>query len=83
MGGFTLPGGATFNQFPDRAPVAAGIHLGEYDAGVSAASGVVAALFAREMWGIGQHIDVSKQESTMGLNRLMLTQAQVDNEVVR
>lgn len=80
--GFTLPGGATFNQFPDRAPVAAGVHLGEYDAGVSAASGVAAALYAREIWGIGQHVDVSKQESTLALNRLTLTQAQADGEVV-
>ena len=80
--GYTLPGGATFSVFPDRAPVVAGVHLGEYDAGLIAASGAVAALYAREIWGTGQHVDVSKQESTLGMNRLMLTQAQADGEVV-
>jgi len=74
--GYTLPGGASYSQFPDRGPVVAAAHLGEYDAGLFAASGTVAALFAREMWGTGQHVDVSKQEATFGLNRLMFAQAQ-------
>ena len=73
--GFTLPGGASSAAFPDRGPVAAGAHLGEYDAGLAAASGAVAALYAREIWGAGQHVDVSKQETTMGLNRLMFAEA--------
>ena len=79
--GYTLPGGATATAFPDRAPVAAGAHLGEYDAGLTAASGAVAGLYAREIWGGGQHVDVSKQESTMGLNRLMLAEAQAQGTV--
>ena len=80
--GFTLPGGPTHAIFPDRAPVAAGAHLGEYDAGLIAASGTVAALYAREIWGTGQHIDVSKQEATLGMIRMMLTRAQVHGEVI-
>ena len=80
--GFTLPGGPTYASFPDRAPVAAGAHLGEYDAGLIAASGTVAALYAREIWGVGQHIDVSKQEATLGLIRMMLTRAQVHGEAI-
>jgi CoA:oxalate CoA-transferase len=80
--GYTLPGGATHSRFPDRPPVAAGTHLGEYDAGTIAASGTVAALYAREVWGVGQHVDVSKQEATFGLNRLMLAQADAEGQVV-
>ncbi len=80
--GYTLPGGATYSKFPERPPVAGGVHLGEYDAGLLAAFGTVAALYAREVWGHGQHVDVSKQEATFGLNRLMLTQAQSEGEVV-
>ena len=80
--GYTLPGGATYSMFPDRAPVSGGTHLGEYDAGLIAASGTVAALYAREVWGRGQHVDVSKQEATFGLNRLMFTQAQAEGQVV-
>ena len=79
--GYTLPGGATHSIFPDRPPVAGGTHLGEYDAGLMAASGAVAALYAREVWGRGQHVDVSKQEATFGLNRLMFTQAQAEGRV--
>ena len=71
-----MPGGASHSRFPDRAPVVAAAHLGEYDAGLFAASGAVAALYAREMWGTGQHVDISKQEATFGLNRLMFAQAQ-------
>jgi len=79
--GYTLPGGATYSMFPDRPPVAGGTHLGEYDAGLMAASGTVAALYAREVWGHGQHVDVSKQEATFGLNRLMFAQAQAEGQV--
>lgn len=80
--GYTLPGGATYAKFPERPPVAAGAHLGEYDAGLMAASGTVAALYARQIWGIGQHVDISKQEATFGLNRLMFTQSESEGHVV-
>lgn len=68
--GYTLPGGIGHALFPQRAPITAGVHLGEYDAGLLAASATVAALYAREIWGEGQHVDVSKQEATLALNRL-------------
>ena len=68
--GYTLPGGLSYASFPERAPVAAGAHLGEYDAGILAASATVAALYAREMLGVGQQVDVSKQEATLAMNRL-------------
>ena len=73
--GYTLPGGSSHAIFPDRAPVVAGGHLGEYDAGLMAGSGAVAALYAREIWGMGQRIDISKQEATFGLIRMTLTRA--------
>lgn len=73
--GYTLPGGMTHALFPDRGPVAGGVHLGEYDAGLMAASAAVAALLAKETWGIGQLVDISKQEAIMGLSRLGMAQA--------
>jgi crotonobetainyl-CoA:carnitine CoA-transferase CaiB-like acyl-CoA transferase len=54
--------------------VTAGSHLGEYDAGMQAAIASVAALYAREVWGVGQHVDISKQEAALALNRLLLAQ---------
>ena len=68
--GFTLPGGETYLSFPHRAPVAAGANLGDFDAAILASSATVAALYARELLGVGQHIDVSRQEATLGMNRL-------------
>ena len=73
--GYTLPGGETHALFPERGPVAGGAHLGEYDAGLMAASAAVAALFAREVSGIGQRVDISKQEAILGLSRLGMAQS--------
>ena len=72
--GYILPGGIGYAAFPQRGPVTAGSHLGEYDAGLQAAIAAVAALYAREVWGVGQRIDISKQEASLSLNRLMLAQ---------
>ncbi len=71
--GYTLPGGLGYTLNPDRAPVAAGVHLGDYDAGQMAASAAIAALYARAFQGTGQRVEVSIQESTMALNRLTHT----------
>jgi crotonobetainyl-CoA:carnitine CoA-transferase CaiB-like acyl-CoA transferase len=56
----------------DRAPARAGGYLGEYDAGLTAAVGALAAVYAREDDGHGQHIDVSKQEAMMCLERVTI-----------
>jgi len=56
----------------DRAPSRAGGYLGEYDAGLTAAVGVLGAVYARERDGHGQHIDVSKQEAMMCLERVTI-----------
>jgi crotonobetainyl-CoA:carnitine CoA-transferase CaiB-like acyl-CoA transferase len=55
-----------------RAPSRAGGFLGEYDAGLTAALGTVAALHGRAQTGRGQHIDVSKQEAMMCLERVTI-----------
>ncbi len=56
----------------DRAPSRAGGFLGEYDAGLTAALGTLAALLGRARHGRGQHIDVSKQEAMMCLERVTI-----------
>ena len=56
----------------ERAPSRAGGHLGEYDAGLTAALGTLAALYARERTGRGEHIDCSKQEAMMCLERVTI-----------
>ncbi len=55
-----------------RAASKAGGYLGEYDAGLMAAVGTLAAVLGRELNGRGQHVDVSKQEAMMGLERVTI-----------
>lgn len=71
--GYFLPGGA----WADRPPVhGGGGFAGEYDAGLAASIATVAALYARDHTGQGQHVDISRQEANMALNGLDLTKWQ-------
>jgi len=55
---------------PKRAPAKAGRYLAEYDAGLSAALGTLAAVLEATATGQGQHIEVSKQEALLCLERV-------------
>jgi len=56
----------------ERAPSRAGGYLGEYDAGLTAALGTLAAVYGRGRTGRGQHVDCSKQEAMMCLERVTI-----------
>ena len=67
--GYMLPMNSTnFDREPVRGPGFAG----EYDGGMSAAVATMSALFWLRRGGTGQHIDVSKQQSMMHLERSQL-----------
>lgn len=67
--GYMLPMNSTnFDREPVRGP---GLSA-EYDGGMSAAVATMAAVYWRRHGGTGQHIDVSKQQSTMHLERSQL-----------
>ena len=53
-----------------RPPPKAGGHLGDYDAGLTGAIGTIAAVIGRGASGRGQHVDVSKQEAMMCMERV-------------
>ena len=53
-----------------RPPPKAGGYLGDYDAGLTAAIGSIAAVIGRTASGRGQHVDVSKQEAMMCTERV-------------
>jgi CoA:oxalate CoA-transferase len=55
---------------PGREPVPPGGYAGEYDGGLNAAIAVMGALFGRMLTGEGQYVDVSKQETLLGLERV-------------
>jgi len=55
---------------PGRAHAQGGGCVGDYDAGLCAALGTLAALFARSATGNGQHLDISKWEALVSLDRV-------------
>lgn len=70
--GYLLPNGLAWEAFPDRPPLKPGGFLAEYLAGVSAAIGARAALYARDALGRGQLVDCSKQETQLVLNHVAI-----------
>ena len=56
----------------DQAPVKGGGYVGDYDAGISGAVAIMAALYKRNLSGVGQQIDISKQEALISLDRVDL-----------
>jgi CoA:oxalate CoA-transferase len=54
-------------------PILGGGWVGEYDAGLMAAVGTLAALMARLATGEGQHIDISKFETMVTLERIAVS----------
>lgn len=65
-----LPGGGIAGGSPDRPPVQPQAPISEYDAGWTAATAAVAALFEQQATGRGARIEVSKYESIVALGRI-------------
>ncbi len=65
--GYLTPGGV---ENVGRPPLKAGSFLEEYDSGWNAAIAIMGALYYKKSSGLGQFIDVSKQESSISLNRM-------------
>lgn len=85
--GYLLPSGLAFALYPDRPPLRGAWYLADYQAGVTAAVGTLGALFAKAQYGVGQHVDVSKQEVQLNINRAdigdYLENGKVPHRVVR
>ncbi len=65
--GYLLPSGS---PNLDREPVKGPGLIGDYDAGLSAAVATLGALYWRGASGLGQYIDISKQEALMALDKV-------------
>ena len=68
--GWLLPNGVALDTFPDRPPIVAGANMGDYQAGLTAAVGALAAVYNR--LGIagnarGQVVDASAQEAQLSV----------------
>ena len=68
--GYLLPNGLALDTFPDRAPLAAGSHMGSYQGGLTAALGVLGAVYARRSGAPGQWLDCSMQEAQLAIGYL-------------
>ncbi len=64
----------------DRPPLKEGGLISEYDCGTTAAIATMSALYARMFTGEGQHIDVSKQEALLNLQRPEMAACLTDGE---
>ena len=58
---------------PDDMPVRSGIPIGDLGGGIFGAMGVLAALQARHVTGVGQHVDVSMLDAQISLLSYMAT----------
>ncbi|MDY6917210.1 MAG: CoA transferase [Chloroflexota bacterium] len=67
--GYTCPQVPGDYSILEREPLREGGLIGEYDCGVSAAVATLAAVYLCRSTGVGQHIDVSKQEALLHLAR--------------
>ena len=67
--GWLLPNGLALDTFPDRPPVVAGGNMGDYQAGLTAAVGAVAAVYHRlsNPSVSGQTVDASAQEAQLSV----------------
>ena len=68
--GWLLPNGVALDTFPDRPPIVAGANMGDYQAGLTAAVGALAAVYNR-LGGTdaprGQVVDASSQEAQLSV----------------
>ena len=68
--GWLLPNGVALDTFPDRPPIIAGANMGDYQAGLTAAVGAVAAAYHRlgaDGVARGQVVDASGQEAQLSV----------------
>ena len=64
--GYLLPNGLAVEMFPDRAPLKIFGHFGEYQGGIAAALGALAALWVRDEIG-GQFVDIASQDANLAV----------------
>ena len=67
--GWLLPNGVALDTFPDRPPIVAGGNMGDYQAGLTAAVGALAAVHHRlaDPDASGQMVDASAQEAQLSV----------------
>lgn len=79
--GYLLPNGLALDTFPDRAPIVAGSQMGAYQGGLTAAVGLLAAVYARRTGAPGQAIDASGQEAQLAIGYIPIQRLESEGVV--
>lgn len=79
--GYLLPNGLALDTFPDRAPIVAGSQMGSYQGGLTAAVGIVAAVYARKTGAPGQALDASSQEAQLAIGYIPIQRLESEGVV--
>jgi crotonobetainyl-CoA:carnitine CoA-transferase CaiB-like acyl-CoA transferase len=79
--GWLLPNGLALDTFPDRPPLMAGSDMGDYQAGLTAALGVLAAVFAKRSGTPGQTVDASMQEAQLSVGYMPMQRLEAEGLV--
>lgn len=79
--GNLLPNGLALDTFPDRAPIAAGGMMASYQAGLTAAVGVLGAVVSQRNGGPGQFVDCSMQEAQLAIGYLPIQRLEAEGFV--
>lgn len=80
--GYLTPADTLDPQVLEREPIMMGGFLAEYYSGVHASIAVQAALYMRRMAGIGQQVDVSKQETQYVAQKIDMAAQHEEGEVL-
>ena len=79
--GYLLPNGLALDTFPHRAPLAAGSYMSDYQGGLTAALGILAAVYARHGGAPGQEVDCSLQEAQLAIGYLPIQRLEAEGLV--
>jgi crotonobetainyl-CoA:carnitine CoA-transferase CaiB-like acyl-CoA transferase len=90
--GYLLPNGLALDTFPERAPIVAGSYMGSYQGGLTAAVGILAAVYAKsshptcgrggsEGLATGQFVDCSMQEAQLALGYIPIQRLEAEGVV--
>ena len=79
--GYLLPNGLALDTYPDRAPLVAGGQMGSYQGGLTAAVGILGAVFAIRNGRPGQQVDCSLQDAQLAIGYLPVQRLEAEGFV--
>ncbi len=79
--GKLLPNGLALDHHPERAPITAGSQMGSYQGGLTAAVGMLGALYASQRGRGGQFLDCSMQQAQLAIGYIPIQRLESEGVV--